>query len=90
MQTTARWVLISVGVLVAGLPAAVVATLLLLPFWSWLEANFGIESVGHSGPVEWCYLAAYIVIAGGALALIWKRNRRPGIRGRPGNSEALH
>jgi hypothetical protein len=86
MQAITRWVLISAGVLVAGLPVAIVATLLLLPFWSWLEAHFGIESVGHSGPAEWCYLATYVGIGSGAFAAIWKRDRRPGPRGRPGKS----
>jgi hypothetical protein len=32
-------------------------TLLLLPLWRWVEATTGIESIGHSGPAGWCYLA---------------------------------
>lgn len=57
--------------LIVGFPLAAVTTLALLPFWSWLEARFGIEAVGHSGPADWCYAVAYVawvaLIAGGLL-----------------------
>jgi hypothetical protein len=46
----------------AALPVALVVTIVLLPLWSWIEAAFGIEAVGHSGPAGWCYLATYLVI----------------------------
>jgi hypothetical protein len=78
MHAATRWLVISVGVLVVGLPVAIVATLLLLPFWSWLETRSGIESVGHSGPAEWCYLTTYVFIVTCGLAALWKRTRRSG------------
>lgn len=62
---------IAAAVLLLCVPPAIIATLLLLPFWRWLEMTYGIESIGHSGPAEWCYLAVYA----GLLALagmIWR------------------
>ena len=56
-------------------PIAFAATIGLLPLWSWVESRFAIESIGHSGPAEWCYLASYIVILTGAAA-IWLTLRR--------------
>ena len=50
----------------------VAATLLLFPFWSWLEAVSGIESAGHSGPAGWCYLLVFLlslVVLAGAVVL---------------------
>lgn len=64
-----------------GFPLAILTTLALFPFWSWLEARFGIEAVGHSGPADWCYWVAYaawaVLIGGG---LMWRR--RKGAAGR--------
>jgi len=50
------------GILLLCLPLSLIATFFLLPFWSWLEANYGVESVGHSGPAEWCYVTVYLVM----------------------------
>jgi hypothetical protein len=44
------------------IPAAIVMTLLLMPLFSWMEARFGIEAVGHSGPAEWCYVSVYVTM----------------------------
>ena len=38
------------GVAIILAPVAVFMTILILPLWSWIEATFGIESIGHSGP----------------------------------------
>jgi hypothetical protein len=53
-------------------PLAFAVTIRLLPLWSWIEAKFAVESVGHSGPAGWCYLAVYIFILGcaGLICLI--------------------
>ena len=40
-------------------PLSVLATILLLPVWSWLESSAGIEAVGHSGPAAWCYFVTF-------------------------------
>ena len=47
-------------------PVAFAVTIRLLPLWSWIEAKFSIEAIGHSGPAGWCYFAVYIFILGGA------------------------
>ena len=49
-------------ILILCMPLAALFTFLMLPIWRWLEATFAIESIGHSGPAEWCYLASYIVL----------------------------
>ena len=50
-------------------PVAVVLTVLLQPAWDWFESATGIESLGHSGPAEWCYLVMYVALLGLAAAL---------------------
>ncbi len=34
--------------ILACFPVSFILTFLLMPLWSWVEARFGIESVGHS------------------------------------------
>jgi hypothetical protein len=58
-----------------GLPIAVIVTFLALPVWSWVEDNLGLESVGHSGPAPWCFLATYLAVLIAA-GLVWNRVRR--------------
>jgi hypothetical protein len=64
------------GIVLISAPVSIVITILLLPLWSWIEASTGIESVGHSGPDEWCYLAIFIVVITGALMLLFASHRR--------------
>lgn len=74
-----RWIKFSIAVAVIALlamPAAFVATLLLYPLWSWIEATFGIESVGHSGPADWCFFLVYGTVLAAALVLLWRSWRR--------------
>jgi hypothetical protein len=40
----------------------IVLAVTLFPFWGWLEATTGIESVGHSGPATWCYVVSMGVV----------------------------
>jgi len=60
-----------------SLPLAIFATIVLLPLWRWLEATFKIESIGHSGPAEWCYWTIYFIIVT-CLCLIWRYKRGNG------------
>ena len=64
------------GVLVflVGAPVSLIVTFLLLPFWRWLESLFGIESIGHSGPAGWCFLAVFILIVLGPF-FVWYKSR---------------
>jgi hypothetical protein len=55
-----RHFLVGLGILLASGPLGVVVTLALLPLWRWLEGSYGIESVGHSGPAEWCYVVSFL------------------------------
>lgn len=74
MSRPVRRVLILLAIFLVSAPLSVVATIFLFPFWAWFEATTGIESVGHSGPAEWCYLAAFLVLVTGAtLALLGRR-----------------
>jgi len=62
-----------VGIALIALPCAFVITLLLMPLWSWIEARFHIESVGHSGPAGWCFFAVYGVLLAFWLILSQRR-----------------
>jgi hypothetical protein len=65
MAGTAKriWRLIALFALwaIVGVPAGGVVTLALLPLWRAVEARWGIESVGHSGPADWCFELVYVV-----------------------------
>jgi hypothetical protein len=75
-RRTVRCLLLIVGVVVACFPVAILLTLLLLPLWSWIEATYAIESVGHSGPAEWCFWLDYILlVAVSVMALLLRRRR---------------
>ena len=78
MRRPMRLLLTLVAIFFFAAPLSIVATILLFPFWSWFEATTGIESVGHSGPAEWCYLAAFLILlALATLALFgWRRGER--------------
>ena len=44
------------------IPIAIVFTLFTSSFWEWFETTFKIESYGHSGPADWCYLISYVIL----------------------------
>ncbi|HEV8483705.1 MAG TPA: hypothetical protein VGV87_09165 [Blastocatellia bacterium] len=78
MKGILRFALVVLAILLACLPFAFIATFLLYPFWSWVEATFAIESVGHSGPAEWCFGVVYIllcVVSVSAVLLLRRRQR---------------
>ncbi len=63
------------------LPGTALLTLLLTPLWAWVESRTGIESLGHLGPADWCFVATGAALAGAALLRGgWRRRtrRRPG------------
>lgn len=60
-------------VLVLFVPVAVGITFYLMPLWLWIELNYQIESIGHSAPAEWCFVAIYLTLVTlslGTLALL--------------------
>jgi hypothetical protein len=78
-----RHALAYVLLLLIALPIAAVVTLLALPLWNLIETRFGIESVGHSGPADWCFEVTYalFVAVGVVVELVRKCNvRRSGKR----------
>lgn len=78
MSRPVRVALAILAILVVAAPLSVAVTILLFPFWSWFEAFTGIETVGHSGPAEWCYVVAFLVLVAGAILGLfgWRRNEQ--------------
>ena len=62
-KTAFRHLALALGIAAVCLPAAFLLTFLLLPLWSWIEATYKIESVGHSGPADWCFWVVYAFLA---------------------------
>jgi hypothetical protein len=78
-RSPVRHLLVGVTVLLVSAPLSVVVTLLLLPVWRSIEARYGIEAVGHSGPAEWCYGAVFLACVstlGGVYAFTMTRGTR--------------
>jgi len=75
MKRPLRIVLTLLAIIVIPAPLSVVITILLFPFWSWLEASAGVESVGHSGPAEWCYAVVFFLLVTGAALTLLARQR---------------
>jgi phosphotransferase system glucose/maltose/N-acetylglucosamine-specific IIC component len=73
LSTMLRLLLQVVAVLLVCVPLSLVVTFVLLPLWSWLEASYKIESVGHSGPAEWCYVLVYGILNLLVFAALWYR-----------------
>ena len=56
----ALWIAI---LIICCVPVTFIVTFLMIPFWSWLEATYGIESIGHSGPSEWCFNLMFVLLS---------------------------
>ncbi len=71
MKRPLRVILTLLVIILIAAPLSAMITILLFPVWSWFEASAGIESVGHSGPAEWCYaIVLFLLVAGAALTLL--------------------
>ena len=74
MSRPVRVALILMAIVLMSAPLSIVVTLLSFPLWSWFEASTGIESVGHSGPAEWCYAVTFVaLVAAGAVVSFGRR-----------------
>jgi hypothetical protein len=51
-----------VTIIVISIPLAFWLTIMLLPLWGWVEATYGIESLGHSGPADWCFSVVFLIV----------------------------
>ena len=76
MTRMANSLIVAAFLVLAAMPAAFIVTLLLTPLWSWIEATYGVEAIGHSGPADWCFLVVYLAFAAGILPLLWRGWRR--------------
>jgi H+/Cl- antiporter ClcA len=86
VKTAIRTLILGFGIALASTPVAIILTFVVTPFWSWLEATTGIESIGHSGPAAWCYIAtALLVLLVIAVSLFFLKRRQ---QNRDGNQEA--
>jgi hypothetical protein len=47
------------AIVLIGMPISLAATFALMPLWSMIERRYGIESVGHSGPSDWCFWVVF-------------------------------
>lgn len=61
MRGVGRAVLLLMVIVLLSMPVTVVLTIVLLPLWSAIERRWGIESVGHSGPSEWCFWLVFAI-----------------------------
>jgi hypothetical protein len=71
--------LVVLAILVISMPPAFMLTIALMPFWSHVEATYGIESVGHSGPANWCFELTYVFVValvGASFAAVMRRSKR--------------
>ena len=57
------------AIVLFGVPVTFAVTIALLPLWSAIGARYGIESVGHSGPADWCFWTVFVVYLLAALAI---------------------
>jgi hypothetical protein len=64
-------------ILVVSVPLSFLLTIAMFPFWRWFEAATAIESFGHSGPSEWCYLATFLIVATSAVLAFSRRGGKP-------------
>jgi hypothetical protein len=76
VRSGARVAVQVVIVLLAGLPFSFVFTFALVPLWRWVEGDLGIESIGHSGPAEWCFWLSYAIGVIAGLFLVMKSTRK--------------
>lgn len=65
--------------LILCVPLAIILTLILFPFWGWFESITAIESFGHSGPAEWCFVAVYVtlIFIGLLYKIVTRKNKKP-------------
>ncbi|WP_462114909.1 hypothetical protein [Lysobacter xanthus] len=71
-----RAALVAAAAALLATPVAILATVLLLPMWSWMETQWGVEAVGHASLSAWCFVATGLVVVPSAALLAWRVSRR--------------
>lgn len=59
-----------------GVPLSYLLTLLLFPFWNYVEATTGIESAGNSGPAAWCFVLVFVLMLLACVIGVFRAVRR--------------
>ncbi len=54
-----RGLVIALALLIGCMPLTLAVALLSLPFLRWLEAEYAVEAISHSGPAEWVLYGLY-------------------------------
>ena len=68
---------VSLAIAITCIPISIIMTIFASSFWQWIEQHFKIESYGHSGPADWCYLVSYsVLLSFSALTWCHLKNRR--------------
>jgi H+/Cl- antiporter ClcA len=62
MKSFLRFFGVTLAILAVSLPLSFFVTILLVPLWRWVEATYQIESIGHSGPSDWCFWLVYTIL----------------------------
>ena len=57
-------------IVLLGVPVTFFTTVALLPLWSAIERRYGIESVGHSGPADWCFWMVFVIYLAVTLGIV--------------------
>lgn len=71
------WDILAVVLIVlVALPGSFLLTVALFPFLAWVESETGIETIGHSGPADWCILTLWGLCAGIGIAFYRRCRRR--------------
>lgn len=78
MSPKAKAIAATLALMLLGIPLAYVLTVLLFPFWAWLETRTGIEAAGHSGPAAWCFWLVYFLMLAACALGAWRAIARTG------------
>ena len=62
---------------VVSVPLAFTSTILMNPLLGRLEATYGVELTGHSGPADWVFEMVFAVIAVALFLVLLLVTRRP-------------
>jgi hypothetical protein len=70
--------LVFIAICGVAVPVTGFLTLVLFPFWDWFEKQSGIESLGHSGPADWCFVAVlFVTLCTGFIAWHVLKKKKP-------------
>jgi len=77
LRARVKLLIIIVVLIIICIPLALIITILSNPLFVWFEKTFSIESVGHSGPAEWCYITVYLLLISLSGLILFKiKNRK--------------